>query len=103
MFLEAEHSVNTAIRKVRVGLGDDSDVPRFVRTVPGRGYRFVAPVREAKSQPAASKKADARISKRVMLVVLPFENLSNDPAQEYFSDGLTEETISGLGQLGPAA
>ena len=37
-----------------------------------------------------------------MLVALPFQNLTNDPAQEYFSDGLTEETITDLGQLSPA-
>jgi TolB-like protein/DNA-binding winged helix-turn-helix (wHTH) protein/Tfp pilus assembly protein PilF len=39
--------------------------------------------------------------RRVMLVVLPFANLSNDPEQEYFSDGLTEETITDLGELNP--
>jgi TolB-like protein/DNA-binding winged helix-turn-helix (wHTH) protein/Flp pilus assembly protein TadD len=39
--------------------------------------------------------------KRVMLAILPFQNLSNDPQQEYFSDGLTEETITDLGQLSP--
>ncbi len=39
--------------------------------------------------------------RRKMLVVLPFQNLSNDPAQEYFSDGLTEETITDLGELNP--
>jgi TolB-like protein/DNA-binding winged helix-turn-helix (wHTH) protein len=38
---------------------------------------------------------------RVMLAVLPFANLSNDPEQEYFSDGLTEETITDLGELNP--
>ena len=37
-----------------------------------------------------------------MLAILPFQNLSNDPTQEYFSDGLTEETITDLGQLSPA-
>jgi TolB-like protein/Tfp pilus assembly protein PilF len=40
-------------------------------------------------------------AKRSMLAILPFQNLSNDPGQEYFSDGLTEETITDLGQLSP--
>jgi len=97
VFLEAEHSVNTAIRKVRVALRDDPAAPRFVRTVPGRGYRFVAPVKDFR---VSARPAGAKARKgRVMMVVLPFENLSQDPAQEYFSDGLTEETISNLGQL----
>jgi serine/threonine-protein kinase len=43
----------------------------------------------------------AAVRSRVMLAVLPFANLSNDPEQEYFSDGLTEETITDLGQLSP--
>ena len=46
-----------------------------------------------RSQPASEH--------RVMLAVLPFANLSNDPEQEYFSDGLTEETITDLGELNP--
>lgn len=100
VFLEAEHSVNTAIRKVRVALGDDPVAQRFVHTVSGRGYRFVAPVSEEDAR-FASEAVAAHTSKRVMLVVLPFENLSGDPAQEYFSSGLTEETISDLGQLAP--
>jgi hypothetical protein len=48
----------------------------------------------ARSQSAAAQR-------RVMLAVLPFANLSNDPEQEYFSDGLTEETITDLGELNP--
>jgi TolB-like protein len=45
--------------------------------------------------------SDSSPPKRTMLAVLPFQNMSNDPAQEYFSDGLTEETITDLGQLSP--
>jgi DNA-binding winged helix-turn-helix (wHTH) protein len=45
--------------------------------------------------------ANPDAQKRVMLAILPFQNLSNDPEQEYFSDGLTEETITDLGQLTP--
>jgi Tol biopolymer transport system component/DNA-binding winged helix-turn-helix (wHTH) protein len=43
-FVDYEHSVNTAIRKLREALGDDPDSPRFVQTIPRRGYRFVAPL-----------------------------------------------------------
>ena len=42
-FVEFDHSVNTAIRKIREALDDSSDNPRFVETLPRRGYRFVAP------------------------------------------------------------
>jgi DNA-binding winged helix-turn-helix (wHTH) protein len=43
-FVDFEHSVNSAIRKIREALGDDSDTPRFIETLPKRGYRFIAPV-----------------------------------------------------------
>jgi TolB-like protein/Tfp pilus assembly protein PilF len=96
VFLDTDNSINTAIRKIRHILNDDPAQPRFLETVPGRGYRFVALTTSRRVL------ADTdRGSGRVMLVVLPFENLSNDPQQEYFSDGLTEETITHLGQLSP--
>ena len=41
VFLDAEHGVNTAVRKVRQALGDDPTQSRFVQTVPGKGYRFI--------------------------------------------------------------
>ncbi|HVB36622.1 MAG TPA: winged helix-turn-helix domain-containing protein [Candidatus Acidoferrales bacterium] len=88
-FVDFEHSVNTAINKVRQALSDSPDKPRYIETVPRVGYRFLAPV----------EKLAAREGGRVILVVLPFENLSGDPAQEYFSDGLTEETITDLSLL----
>jgi len=49
----------------------------------------------------ARSHSSAAAQRRVMLAVLPFANLSNDPEQEYFSDGLTEETITDLGELNP--
>jgi len=48
-----------------------------------------------------TRSQSAAAPRRVMLAVLPFANLSNDPQQEYFSDGLTEETITDLGELNP--
>ena len=64
--------------------------PKCIETIPRFGYRFVTPVR--------ALRADAR---KVVLLVLPFENLSGDVNQEYFSDGLTDEMITQLGRLNP--
>jgi TolB-like protein/DNA-binding winged helix-turn-helix (wHTH) protein/Flp pilus assembly protein TadD len=145
-FVGFDEGINTAIRKLRIAFGDSADNPRFIETLPRRGYRFVAPVHEAAlalPQPPESvaveattdlprawprsrttlvvagavallvvlasvtylirshSHSDSTAQKRVMLAVLPFQNMSNDPAQEYFSDGLTEETITDLGQLSP--
>ena len=96
LYFDTDNSINTAIRKIRNALGDDAGHPQYVETVLGKGYRFkeqmvVAPVVE----PAPIERA------RIMLAILPFENLSGDPAQEYFSDGLSEETIMRLGQMSP--
>jgi len=99
VFVDVETGVNTAIRKVRQALQDSSDAPRLIETVSGRGYRFIGTI----TQPGASPIPDSAFATpRIMLAVLPFENLSNDPEQEYFSDGLTEETISYLGRIHPA-
>jgi TolB-like protein/DNA-binding winged helix-turn-helix (wHTH) protein/Flp pilus assembly protein TadD len=148
VFVDADSAINTAIRKIRQALKDDPEQPRFIQTVVGRGYRFIARI-EAKRPEAAytpvavpalgpvnvekpevivplksvrHEKVHRRLvlglvvfallvllglsyflipEKRIMLAVLPFENLSGDPEQEYFSDGFTEETITDLGQVSP--
>ena len=94
-FVDFEHSLNAAIKRLRAALGDDADQPRFVETVPRRGYRFIAAGSSAsRSRPRAGGSAP-----RTRLVVLPFSNLSDDSSQEYFGDGLTEELIAQLGPL----
>ncbi|MGA8142584.1 MAG: winged helix-turn-helix domain-containing protein [Candidatus Acidiferrales bacterium] len=98
VYVDADNSINTAVRKIRRALDDNPEEPRFVVTIPARGYRFVAAVREATQED--SKQSLSGEATRAMLVVLPFENITNDPTQEYFSDGLTEETITNLGELG---
>jgi TolB-like protein/Flp pilus assembly protein TadD len=95
-FVDFEHSLNAAIKRLRAALGDDAEHPRFVETVPRRGYRFIAGVAAHVAAPAATPDAHAP---RLRLAVLPFSNLSDDSAQEYFSDGLTEEMIAQLGTL----
>ena len=170
-YVDFDGSLNVILKKLRRAIDDDSDNPRFIETVPRRGYRFIAPVSEISQnqmlrqedaiadapaeggnrevareeftsdsgqvttsaalpplsnarpwswelaifataglalvlagfiyvmRPHPSPNSGAR--KRVMLAILPFQNLSNDPEQEYFSDGLLEETITDLGQISP--
>jgi TolB-like protein len=81
------------VKRLRAALGDDAENPRFVQTLPRRGYRFIAPLLGPQAVEPAPVAAP-----RVRLAVLPFTNLS-DSAQEYFTDGLTEEMIAQLGQL----
>jgi TolB-like protein/Flp pilus assembly protein TadD len=64
----------------------------------GKGYRFKGGTDAAAGMTAPREEVEKR---RIMLAVLPFENLSGDPGQEYFSDGLTEETIMRLGKMSP--
>lgn len=97
LHFDTDNSINTAIRKIRHALGDDPSNPQYVETVLGKGYRFKG--RTLCAQFDLPEKEPER--SRIMLAVLPFENLSGDPAQEYFSDGLTEETIMRLGQMSP--
>ena len=145
VFLDTDNSINIAVRKVRQVLKDNPERPRFIQTVTGKGYRFVAPVSEAPAEPqipaaepeipveAPRTGASARrpwaipigiivalivalsvwliwshywanpkpAGGRLMLAVLPFENLTGDADQEYFSDGLTEEMITQVGRLDP--
>jgi len=98
LYFDTDNSINTAIRKIRRALGEDPEKPQFIETVLGKGYRFKG--RMAGGPKITPPPIDTE-GPRIMLVVLPFENLSGDPGQEYFSDGLTEETITQLGKMSP--
>jgi TolB-like protein len=97
VFFDTDNSINTAIRKIRRALGEDPAAPQYLETVPGKGYRFKVAVNGG----SPSVQATAAERPAIMLAILPFENLSGDPAQEYFSDGLTEETIMQLSRMAP--
>jgi len=88
-FVDFDSGLNTALTKLRESLSDSAEEPRYIETFPRRGYRFMAPV------------SNSAISRVTMLAVMPFENLSGDKGQEYFSDGLTEEMITRLARLNP--
>jgi TolB-like protein/DNA-binding winged helix-turn-helix (wHTH) protein len=155
VFVDTEHGINTAIRKLRNLLRDDSENPQFIQTVIGIGYRFIAPVTAietaasepiapdipatvafdpAKASSSATDSVPAARSHRLWvgiavgaavlitvlavtlgphpiaarllhrdsqpaiasLAVIPLDNLSGDPNQEYFADGMTDELITML-------
>jgi len=151
-FVDFEHGVNAAVRRLRDALGDSANVPRFIETLPRRGYRFTAPLiqetatEDAPSEEQAKKEelptlatparpvtrarllgviatmalvaaaalwafgylSPSTVNResvgrgRFMLAVLPFENLTGDPDQEYLADGMTEELIAQLGHTDPS-
>lgn len=80
-----------SVRELRKALGDAAQAPRFIETVQGRGYRFIGAVEFAErteTRPAIQS-----------LAVLPLANLSGDPTQDYFADGMTEELVTQLGRI----
>jgi TolB-like protein/Flp pilus assembly protein TadD len=85
--VDFDQGLSNAIKRLREALCDSAENPRFIETIPRRGYRFIGSIG---SSPAG------RIES---LAVLPLENLSHDPEQEYFADGLTEALITSLAKI----
>jgi TolB-like protein/DNA-binding winged helix-turn-helix (wHTH) protein/tetratricopeptide (TPR) repeat protein len=149
-FVDFERGLNNAVKRLREALGDSAETPRYIETLPKRGYRFIgvvegrnedSPTTEASHavvayQPVAVQ-AMSRSRFRAMLfgtlglllagglafgmdirglrsrlmlklyppgvhslAVIPLQNLSGDPAQEYFADGMTDALITDLAQIG---
>ena len=140
-YVDFEQGLNHCIRQIRTALGDNAETPRYIETLPRRGYRFIYPVTAASfpSEAAASARRPkgraipykivalaaavvafivagvaglnvAGLRNRLLgrmtgppsiysIAVLPLENLSSDPNQEYFAEGMTEELITTLGKI----
>jgi TolB-like protein/DNA-binding winged helix-turn-helix (wHTH) protein len=143
-FVDFDHGLHAAVNRLREALGDSADRPRWIETLPRRGYRFIAPVERSPDSAEAAvvdhQKRPKPIFQRrwiaiVLLVpmmigavaalllglnvrgwrdrvfmrapksqiqalaVLPLTNLSGDPEQEYFADGMTEALITELGKV----
>lgn len=97
-YVDFERSINIAIHKLRAALNDLADRPRYIETLSRRGYRFIAPVQSVEH---SSARTAARGTGRLRLVVLPFENMNLGAENDWFSDGLMEETIVQLRHLDP--
>src|SRR4051812_26299118 len=94
-FVDFEHALNAAIKRLRVALGDTAENPRFIETLHRRGYRFIASVDAGGTDPSTARQG--KPERRPRLVVLPFANLG-DAEQDYFTDGLSEEMIARIGR-----
>jgi TolB-like protein len=90
----SESTIASRILAARRAIGDNGEQQRLIRTIIGKGVRFVGTARE---QPAAS--LSPSIAPRLSIVVLPFTNLSDDPQQEYFADGITDDLTTDLSRI----
>ncbi len=98
--MDFDHGVYNAIQKLREALGDSAETPRYIETLSRRGYRFIAPLIAPVNGPAPEPRSpapDAAASDSI--AVLPFLNLSPDPENEFFADGIAEEIINALAQI----
>jgi TolB-like protein len=93
-----ENNLQVQISALRKVLSQQPEGGRYLLTVPGRGYRFVAVRRDGGSAEAAPEASSelAAIPGKPAIAVLPFTNMSGDPEQEYFADGMAEEIITAL-------
>ena len=142
-FVDFDHGLHNAIARIRETLGDSAEKPRYIETLPRRGYRFVGRVERVGSQEIATAAAVEPVVKALApensvekhgplkfvlwivltliasllviapsvlhrssvpvvrsIAVLPLDNFSGDPAQEYFADGMTDELITDLAKVG---
>src|SRR5579872_3951870 len=146
-FVDFDHGLHNAISRIREVLGDSAETPRYIETLPRRGYRLIGslenavipePSLAAQKEPAsdtlvATASTGPRTTSRATLIaalvaivvvaaasivvpalshrsdavplvrsiaVLPLDNFSGDPAQEYFVDGMTDELITDLAKIG---
>jgi TolB-like protein/DNA-binding winged helix-turn-helix (wHTH) protein len=137
-FVDFDHSLHNAVARIREALGDSAEMPRYIETLPRRGYRFIAPVEGIPAQsPNHSAQSEAPLDlklrkSRAFLVaaiiallvvgsallvtrlatrptnaaarihsiaVLPLDNLSGDPSEDFFADGMTDQLITDLAKV----
>src|SRR6185437_13945579 len=93
-----DRSIDMLVGRLRRKIEADPKAPRLILTVPGVGYKFSAgpPTAPAAAIEAAPVAAAPGASERPSIAVLPFANLSGDPDQEYFADGIAEDIITAL-------
>ncbi|MGC2627644.1 MAG: winged helix-turn-helix domain-containing protein [Candidatus Udaeobacter sp.] len=103
----SDAALTTRLNAARTAIGDSGEEQRFIKTLPRKGFRFVGPVLEAQG-PGCAAVSDILLQpqKPVLappdkpsIAVLPFANLSSDPEQEYFADGMVDDIITALSRF----
>jgi len=101
----SDAALTTRLNVARTAIGDSGEEQRLIKTLPRKGFRFIAAVREEPASPKAGSPdvfgaSDApALPDKPSIAVLPFSNLSGDPQQEYFADGVVEDIIAELSRL----
>jgi TolB-like protein/Flp pilus assembly protein TadD len=90
----SESALGTRINAARTAIGDSGEAQRLIKTLPRKGIRFVGVVREERRS-----KPPPALPDKPSIAVLPFLNMSGDPEQEYFADGIVEEIITALSRM----
>ena len=100
----SDAALTTRLNAVRAAIGDTGDEQRLIKTLPRKGFRFIGPVRELQvpagatiaDNPPELPKPTLALPDRPSIAILPFANLSSDPEQEYFADGIVEDITMAL-------
>ena len=100
----SDAALTTRLNAARTAIGDSGEEQRLIKTLPRKGFRFVGQVREAQGPAGATVTGNLEEEPKPALpppdkpsiAVLPFQNMSGDPEQEYFADGMVEEIITAL-------
>ena len=103
----SDAALTTRLNAARTAIGNSGEEQRLIKTLPRKGFRFVGPVLEAQG-PAGPATADNAIEPprpaltlpdKPSIAILPFTNLSSDPEQDYFADGMVEDIITALSRF----
>ena len=102
----SDAALTTRLNAARSAIGDTGEKQRLIKTLPRKGFRFIGPVQEEGGKSPAvpdnrvePEKLTPALPDKPSIAVLPFENMSGDPEQEYFADGMVEEIITALSRF----
>jgi TolB-like protein len=98
----ADNNLTVQIAALRRALANAADAEGWIETLPRRGYRYVGPAvsTDASDAAAAARAASApALPKKPSIAVMPFSNLSGDPQQDYFAEGMVDDIVTGLARI----